>query len=171
MPCGQEDPIYKTYKHQYFGYHPTCWRQFPAGWGCPSPAGPDREASFKKYPFAGGMGGASRPPGEGEEGTEGAASGNHAGQAATSGCKPFTIRKRTNRRCPRQLRGRQTPSPTNPEDPFELDSKTPPGAPRSGQPGSGGPGAASNGPELPPGRSAWRTGSPHDPERILQHAD
>ena len=71
MPCDQEDPIYKTYKHQYFGYHPTCWRQFPAGWGCPSPAGPDREASFKKYPFAGGMGGASRPPGEGEEGTEG----------------------------------------------------------------------------------------------------
>ena len=40
VPCDQEDPIYKTYKHQYFGYHPTCWRLFPDGWGCPSTTSP-----------------------------------------------------------------------------------------------------------------------------------
>ncbi len=36
VPCDREDPTYKVYKQQYFGYHPTCWRTFPAGWGCPS---------------------------------------------------------------------------------------------------------------------------------------
>src|SRR5690348_16566394 len=28
VPCDQEDLTYKIYKHQYFGYHPTCWRSF-----------------------------------------------------------------------------------------------------------------------------------------------
>src|SRR5262249_43948675 len=40
VPCSQEDPTYKIYKQQYFGYHPTCWRTFPSGWGAPSPEAP-----------------------------------------------------------------------------------------------------------------------------------
>jgi hypothetical protein len=48
VPCDQEDPVYKVYKEKYFGYHPTCWRPFPAGWGCPSPEKPDVEKAFKE---------------------------------------------------------------------------------------------------------------------------
>jgi hypothetical protein len=50
-PKEQEDPIYEIYKQQYFGYHPTCWRRFPNGWGCPSPEAPDRAKSLKEQPF------------------------------------------------------------------------------------------------------------------------
>src|SRR5262249_24439902 len=46
----QEDPTYKIYKQQYFGYHPTCWHPFPAGWGCPSPEAPNRQRSFEEIP-------------------------------------------------------------------------------------------------------------------------
>lgn len=49
VPCDREDPTYKIYKSQYFGYHPTCWQKFPSGWGCPSREGPDREKSLKEY--------------------------------------------------------------------------------------------------------------------------
>ncbi len=48
VPCDQEDPTYKVYKQQYFGYHPTCWRTFPEGWGCPSAQRPDVEKSRKE---------------------------------------------------------------------------------------------------------------------------
>src|SRR5262249_47506265 len=51
VPCANEDPIYKLYKQQYFGYHYTCWRPFPAGWGCPSKEAPDREKSFREQPL------------------------------------------------------------------------------------------------------------------------
>lgn len=50
VPCNQENPVYGLYRHEYFGYHPTCWRRFPAGWGCPSPEAPDAAASFQKRP-------------------------------------------------------------------------------------------------------------------------
>ncbi len=36
-PCCSEPPIYGIYRRQYYGHYPTCWRQFPPGWGCPSP--------------------------------------------------------------------------------------------------------------------------------------
>ena len=49
VPCDQQDPIYRIAKEQYFGYHPTCWRRFPDGWGCPSPERPDREKSFRRH--------------------------------------------------------------------------------------------------------------------------
>src|SRR5262245_29841149 len=52
VPCDREDPVYKYYKHQYFGYHPTCWRKFPDGWGCPNPEAPDRARSFREIPLA-----------------------------------------------------------------------------------------------------------------------
>lgn len=48
--CDQQDPIYKHYRDHYYGYHPTCWRRFPDGWGCPSPEGPDRARSFQEIP-------------------------------------------------------------------------------------------------------------------------
>jgi hypothetical protein len=48
VPCDQEDPTYKIYKQQYFGYHPTCWRTFPPGWGCPSAEAPNKERSFQE---------------------------------------------------------------------------------------------------------------------------
>ena len=47
-PCDQEDPVYKIYKEKYFGYHPPCWRPFPAGWGCPSEEKPDVEKAFRE---------------------------------------------------------------------------------------------------------------------------
>ncbi len=50
VPCDQEDPTYKLYKQQYFGHHPTCWRTFPKGWGCPSGEAPDIEKSKKLFP-------------------------------------------------------------------------------------------------------------------------
>lgn len=46
VPCPMEDPVYGLYRQEYFGYHPTCWRRFPAGWGCPSPEAPNVVAAF-----------------------------------------------------------------------------------------------------------------------------
>jgi hypothetical protein len=48
--CAQQDPIYKLYRDRYYGYHPTCWRRFPDGWGCPSPEAPDKEKSYQEIP-------------------------------------------------------------------------------------------------------------------------
>lgn len=49
-PCAAEDPVYRIYRREYFGYHPTCWRKFPNGWGCPSPEAPNAEQEFKERP-------------------------------------------------------------------------------------------------------------------------
>jgi hypothetical protein len=50
-PCPNEDPVYKYYKQQYFGYHYTCWRPFPNGWGCPSKETADKEKAFRDKPL------------------------------------------------------------------------------------------------------------------------
>src|SRR5947209_1107901 len=50
VPCPLEDPVYGLYRHEYFGYHPTCWRRFPAGWGCPSPEVPNAAQEFQRQP-------------------------------------------------------------------------------------------------------------------------
>ncbi len=50
VPCAMEDPVYKLYRTEYYGYHPTCWRKFPTGWGCPSPEGPDAAKAFQILP-------------------------------------------------------------------------------------------------------------------------
>ena len=72
MPCDQEDPIYKIYKHQYFGYHPTCWRQFPTGWGCPSPERARQGEIVQGDSARSAVSRGARPaPGEAEEGMEG----------------------------------------------------------------------------------------------------
>lgn len=49
--CAHEAPVYGMYRHQYFGYHPTCWRQFPPGWGCPSPEAPNWQAELQRTPL------------------------------------------------------------------------------------------------------------------------
>src|SRR3954451_14559917 len=50
VPCPEEDPVYKLYRYQYFGYHPTVWRRFPEGWGVRSPEAPNPKAEFEKLP-------------------------------------------------------------------------------------------------------------------------
>lgn len=40
VPCCQEPPVYKMYREQFYGHYPTCWRQWPSGWGCPTPEAP-----------------------------------------------------------------------------------------------------------------------------------
>lgn len=50
VPCPNEDPVYKLYRYQYFGYHPTVWRRFPEGWGVRSPEAADAKAEFAKLP-------------------------------------------------------------------------------------------------------------------------
>ncbi len=56
-PCDQEDPVYKTYKQKYFGYHPTCWEPFPKDWGCRSNERADAAKAFKDRPLDAGVGG------------------------------------------------------------------------------------------------------------------
>lgn len=51
VPCPHEDPVYKLYRHQYFGYHPTVWRRFPEGWGFPSPEAANPKLEFEKLPI------------------------------------------------------------------------------------------------------------------------
>ncbi len=50
VPCELENPAFKLYRHQYFGYHPTCWQKFPAGWGCASPEAPNAARAFADLP-------------------------------------------------------------------------------------------------------------------------
>ena len=37
--CAAEDPIYRVYRQQFYGYYPTQWRSFPPGWHLLSPEG------------------------------------------------------------------------------------------------------------------------------------
>jgi hypothetical protein len=66
VPCPNEDPIYKLYRSQYYGYYPTQWRPFPQGWNLPSPEGPNTKEALAKQPIE-----AQKPPapeeGEGDE--------------------------------------------------------------------------------------------------------
>jgi hypothetical protein len=53
VPCPNEDPIYKLYRNQYYGYFPTQWRKFPEGWNLPSPEGPNTRQVLKDNPIEG----------------------------------------------------------------------------------------------------------------------
>jgi len=64
-PCAAEDPIYKLYRDQYYGYYPTRWRRFPDNWALPSPEGPHTKEELKKNPIEGPK--ASPLEGEGDE--------------------------------------------------------------------------------------------------------
>ena len=113
VPCAAEDPVYKLYRHEYFGYHPTCWRRFPAGWGCPSPEAPNPAEAFKAFPR-------DKPPAlDSEEGDD-------AGPANGGGMneKPATPN-------PNDL-----PLPDGDASPFELDNKPKPKPVDATTPGS-----------------------------------
>jgi len=64
-PCANEEPIYKLYRDQYYGYFPTRWRRFPDNWALTSPEGPNTKEALKKNPFEGPKAGPLE--GEGEE--------------------------------------------------------------------------------------------------------
>lgn len=51
IDCAEELPVYGMYRHKYYGYYPTCWRQFPPGWGCPSTESPDWQAELARQPL------------------------------------------------------------------------------------------------------------------------
>ncbi len=113
-PCQNEDPVYKYYKQQYFGYHPTYWRRFPAGWGVPSQEAPDKEKSFREQPLG-------NPPerGEGEPGLGGAgvglppAGGRPAMPNVPEERSPFDMENEGPGANP-QPRGNQAPQPAPP---------------------------------------------------------
>jgi len=48
--CAQEDPVFKMYRHQFYGYYPTMWRKFPTGWHMLSPEAPNAAESFRVLP-------------------------------------------------------------------------------------------------------------------------
>jgi hypothetical protein len=148
VPCDQEDPIYKVYKHQYYGYHPTCWRTFPKGWGCPSPEAPDREKSFKELPLQAGE--PLEPlPEEEMPGAPGPGAPRPAVPALPGGVRsPFEEGPETEKPGATP-RGGQAPLPTPPGDPFELDKPDKPATPPAGgEARPRAPGAASTSPEL-----------------------
>ena len=64
-PCANEEPIYKLYRNQYYGYFPTRWRRFPDNWSLRSPEGPNTQEELKKNPIEGPK--PSAGGGEGEE--------------------------------------------------------------------------------------------------------
>jgi hypothetical protein len=154
VPCDQEDPIYKVYKNQYFGYHPTCWRTFPAGWGCPSPQAPDKAKSFAELPLAGGAPGDKPEDGDTDDGgMQGQPGVTRPTLPPLQGGTRSPFEDNPDDKAttpPRNPRGAPNPLPTPPSgDPFELDNKPTdtPAAPRAGVGRSG---AASAGPELSP---------------------
>ncbi len=51
--CVNEPPFNAHVRRDYYGYYPTCWSRFPAGWGCPcpNPELPDAAASFRNRPL------------------------------------------------------------------------------------------------------------------------
>jgi hypothetical protein len=161
VPCDQEDPIYKVYKHQYYGYHPTCWRTFPSGWGCPSREAPNREQSFKEIPLQAGERLPSLDQPETDEMRPPPATTRPGMPALPGGARsPFEEEPGAPPGAPR---GGQNPRQPPQRDPFELDKPDAPAAPAPGQPRPPGAGAATNGPELsapaatPPATQGART--------------
>jgi hypothetical protein len=155
IPCEMQDPIYQKIKEQYYGFHPTCWRRFPDGWGCPSPERPDREKSYRDLPPH--TGDEDLMPERETPETERPMRPDGTRPAIPTiperGPSPFETLPNTPSDTPAVPRGGQRPPSLPPGgDPFQLDRTNPPGAARPG------PGAArmrpaptpavNNGPEL-----------------------
>ncbi|MDG3004107.1 hypothetical protein [Paludisphaera mucosa] len=144
VPCSQEDPVYRIYKDQYFGYHPTLWRRFPSGWGAPSPEAPDAKAAFKELPLQPPEWAAGDDQGQGPD-----QGGDAAGPGPADPAKP------------------KLPTPPNEDDrsPFEMDDKAnaaPPAAapPRQGVDPAPPADAAPAAPANDPNRSPFDTPNP-----------
>ena len=125
VPCPEEDPIYKTYRSQYYGYFPTQWRPFPKGWSLPSPEGPNTKQVLKDNPIE-----APKPPPGEEEGPEGPAAPERGGQQPIptpppDDRSPFEMDRPENAgagAAPRRPAApRNTPAPVGPEaSPFDM---------------------------------------------------
>jgi hypothetical protein len=146
VPCDQEDPVYKIYKEKYFGYHPTCWRPFPTGWGCPSPEKPDVEKSFREQKL-----GADAPAGMTEE----APQGDQPGQRLDVPALPGGGRSPFEQPSPNGDRPANPAAPRNeprrPASPFDTPDNPPaaaPDGPRAGRARSSLPAIAERAPEL-----------------------
>ena len=64
-PCPNEEPIYKLYRNQYYGYFPTQWRKFPDNWSLRSRESPNTAEELKNKPIEGPK--PFSPDGEGDE--------------------------------------------------------------------------------------------------------
>ncbi len=126
-PCANEEPIYKLYRDQYYGYYPTRWRKFPDNWNLSSPESPNTKEALKKNPIEGPKG--SAPEGEGGDEMQG---------PAGAGAKPAI----------------PTPPADNERSPFEMDK---PDNGAGAAPGAAGPGRrnpAARGATPPPAADA-----------------
>lgn len=149
VPCAVEDPVYRLYRQEYFGYHPTCWRRFPSGWGCPSPEAPNAAEAFRLLPREDPD--AMYGPGPDDEpGTDMGPNGaERPGGAAPGGREPLPA--------PNNL----PPLPSGERSPFDLDPR--PSTPPAGEPGAplggGAPPTEPPGAGLPPATNDGLTGS------------
>lgn len=162
VPCDQEDPVYRIYKDQYFGYHPTLWRRFPSGWGAPSPEAPNKEQNYKEIPLLKPDWATDMEPGAEEGAQPGAAPAqpntgrpNLPPAPAADERSPFEIDDKPGAAPRPETPPRQEPATRTPNVPAAPDAeKSPfdiPAAPRA---------STTRSPELssPTGPSASRTG-------------
>ena len=155
VPCPEEDPIYKLYRSQYYGYYPTQWRPFPQGWSLKSPEGPNTKQALKDNPIE-----APKPPEGGGEGEEGPAGPDRGGQQPIptpppDDRSPFEMDKPDNGAAGagarRPAAAPNTPAPAGPEpSPFDMpaDAGAAP-APRPRAPQPNAPAPAAPGPGAP----------------------
>lgn len=135
-PVGQEDPVYKEYRHKFYGYHPTCWHRFPDGWGCPSKDAPNRTKSFRETPL-GKSDETPKPRDEGEMDGERTEPVRPAIPTVPGTDRsPFTPLDDT----PGGGAGGNRPKPPANDDPFNIpDDKPAPGGARPQAPGAAAP--------------------------------
>jgi len=155
VACDQELPIYKKIKYQYYGYYPTSWHPFPAGWGYPNPEAPDKAKSFRDQKLG------AREEDQMELPPEGAAPARPEGGRSPvpplppGGRSPFE-EPDTDKPggAPAAPRGGQAPLDLpQGRDPFQLDKPAnppaaAPNAPRASRTRPTNPPGVSNGPEL-----------------------
>lgn len=168
VPCQMEDPVYRLYRQEYFGYHPTCWRRFPDGWGCPSPEAPNAAEAFRLLPRDNPDELEELNPSEGEGGQPGmgpGAAGPDRGAATPAPAGGTTPNP-----------GTLPPLPSGERSPFDLDmpSTTPPAvnppartAPPAAAPSALPPAVAPSGtgvPVVPPAGASL--GEPAVPETV-----
>jgi hypothetical protein len=85
VDCAHENPVYRVYRHEYYGYYPTCWRRFPPGWGCPSPEAPNWPAELIRAPLDESV----APPAEAPVVPPGGRDGQRPGEAPAADLPPL----------------------------------------------------------------------------------
>ncbi len=144
-PCANEDPIYKLYRNQYYGYFPTQWRKFPDHWSLRNSETPDVAKELKEKPIEApkgfsGEGDMEEPQGPGPGPGQGAKP-TIPNPPPDTERSPFDMDKPDNggaapaTRRPPAARGNQPPPPGD-SSPFDVpDTNAPaPGAMPDGRP-------------------------------------